>query len=612
MCHNQNALKKMSASKNMPVEQSQAQPYDATAVQQVNNDIDNIHNNNDNNIHNNNNEKMEDCRDYLRTGRCKYGASCKYHHPPNVQSGGGMKTPLNPTEPMFPIRPNEPVCQYYMKHGTCKFGQTCKFHHPPSPQQPQYATPLTGASPLLVTVASGRTPLETATQVVAVSPRGPELTHMMVQFLPQRPEEPDCIYFLKNGRCKYGATCRYHHPIQPYPQTTQIRQPRHTTRPINNDPYHNSSKRIPYATQSTALAHPPGHVLVASDGSPIFLTSDHTISTGMYKPATFINPGGDIFAPQQGSYSVSGSIVFSGSTVRTEQGSSASSVASSFDTTSSSLDLTGSDATAAALWNRARKNGSGGSLNAFDKVRGPNGAITTSASDGNISRRTHSNSFGSASDYHAVSSENQPVGSRASWRNRSSSFDQQSIRNSPADATSTDNQGSVAHAVSAAGRPPISSRGVRHNVRTAGDEGFTMMTSALLNMLDTQEEASAEAHSEDEVTYTSGSRIGVANEEDSYPRFNGPRLSHEEMDPSSMVERLTISRAHSGYSGGTHLNPPNMSTLSNSGGHWPVTWGDNGHNHPKMVSLRNPHNYVPPSSNGHHSQAAGDYGLYLP
>jgi len=31
--------------------------------------------------------------------------------------------------------------------------------------------------------------------------------------LPQRSKEPDCIYFLKHGRCKYGGTCKYHHPL---------------------------------------------------------------------------------------------------------------------------------------------------------------------------------------------------------------------------------------------------------------------------------------------------------------------------------------------------------------------------------------------------------------
>ena len=33
-------------------------------------------------------------------------------------------------ENMFPERPGEPECQYYMKTGDCKFGAVCRFHHP--------------------------------------------------------------------------------------------------------------------------------------------------------------------------------------------------------------------------------------------------------------------------------------------------------------------------------------------------------------------------------------------------------------------------------------------------------------------------------------------------
>jgi len=80
--------------------------------------------------------------------------------------------PSKPGEPLFPVRPDEPVCSYYMKHGTCKFGQTCKFNHPPQPKQA-----------------------------------------IVGDALPQQPDEPDCIYFLRNGRCKYGPTCKYHHPL---------------------------------------------------------------------------------------------------------------------------------------------------------------------------------------------------------------------------------------------------------------------------------------------------------------------------------------------------------------------------------------------------------------
>lgn len=142
-----------------------------------------------------------------------------------------MKGPLDPTEPPFPIRPNEPPCQYYLKHGTCKFGQACKFHHPP---QHAIATTLAGGStalggPSVVLNAGGGLAVDAGgiQQPVFLSTSGTEgggsgsTAAVVVQFLPQRPNEPDCIYFLRNGRCKYGATCRYHHPLS-FPQQQQV------------------------------------------------------------------------------------------------------------------------------------------------------------------------------------------------------------------------------------------------------------------------------------------------------------------------------------------------------------------------------------------------------
>ncbi|RWW29146.1 hypothetical protein BHE74_00009755 [Ensete ventricosum] len=35
-----------------------------------------------------------------------------------------------PGENIFPERPGQPECQFYMKTGDCKFGAVCKFHHP--------------------------------------------------------------------------------------------------------------------------------------------------------------------------------------------------------------------------------------------------------------------------------------------------------------------------------------------------------------------------------------------------------------------------------------------------------------------------------------------------
>lgn len=37
----------------------------------------------------------------------------------------------NQTMRAFPERPGQPECQYYMKTGDCKFGSSCKYHHPP-------------------------------------------------------------------------------------------------------------------------------------------------------------------------------------------------------------------------------------------------------------------------------------------------------------------------------------------------------------------------------------------------------------------------------------------------------------------------------------------------
>mmetsp|Transcript_1876 Transcript_1876/g.3389 ORF Transcript_1876/g.3389 Transcript_1876/m.3389 type:complete len:588 (-) Transcript_1876:1333-3096(-) len=144
-----------------------------------------------------------DCRDFLRTGRCKYGDSCKYHHPI-----GGVKE-ADPNEPPFPIRPDEPLCQYYLKNGTCKFGQTCKFHHPPHMMGKARSVYNNSAA---MSVGSSGLP-GAMSNTSQGPPRDISIPGKLGVELPQRPSEPDCIYYLKHARCKYGATCKYHHPV---------------------------------------------------------------------------------------------------------------------------------------------------------------------------------------------------------------------------------------------------------------------------------------------------------------------------------------------------------------------------------------------------------------
>lgn len=67
------------------------------------------------------------CQYYMKTGNCKFGASCKYHHPPDRVSSiaACFLGPLG-----LPLRPGTQPCTFFMQNGYCKFGPTCKFDHP--------------------------------------------------------------------------------------------------------------------------------------------------------------------------------------------------------------------------------------------------------------------------------------------------------------------------------------------------------------------------------------------------------------------------------------------------------------------------------------------------
>lgn len=68
-----------------------------------------------------------ECQYYMKTGDCKYGLSCRFHHPKDRVSVM-PNCILNPLG--LPIREGAEKCSFYMQYGTCKFGHTCKFDHP--------------------------------------------------------------------------------------------------------------------------------------------------------------------------------------------------------------------------------------------------------------------------------------------------------------------------------------------------------------------------------------------------------------------------------------------------------------------------------------------------
>ncbi|KAG7970319.1 hypothetical protein I3843_07G077600 [Carya illinoinensis] len=113
-----------------------------------------------------------DCSYYIRTGLCRFGATCRFNHPPNRK----LAIATARMKGDFPERLGQPECQYYLKTGTCKFGATCKFHHP-------------------------RDKAGVAGRVI-----------LNILGYPLRPNESQCSYYLRTGQCKFGSTCKFHHP----------------------------------------------------------------------------------------------------------------------------------------------------------------------------------------------------------------------------------------------------------------------------------------------------------------------------------------------------------------------------------------------------------------
>ncbi|KAF3960583.1 hypothetical protein CMV_014723 [Castanea mollissima] len=172
------------------------------------------------------------CQYYMRTGTCKFGASCKYHHP---RQGGESVTPVSLNYFGLPLRPGEKECSYYVKTGqspqvaavptpvhapTLYQSGMVPFtgwsHYPPPPMSP-VPSPSTQSA-----VGSGQfygitqlSPTATAyTYLPLPSSVGPSSSSQKEHPFPERPGQQDCPYYMRTGDCKFGSSCRYHHPTE--------------------------------------------------------------------------------------------------------------------------------------------------------------------------------------------------------------------------------------------------------------------------------------------------------------------------------------------------------------------------------------------------------------
>lgn len=158
-----------------------------------------------------------DCPYYLKTQRCKFGPRCKFNHPKdkiqNPSAGADVVEGASETvdASVLPERPSEPICSYYMKTGKCKFGVNCKFHHPKDIQISAVGQDAVSGEQNEAANKDGETATGDSKAAKTFVPFTPALLHNS-KGLPIRPGEVDCPFYLKTGSCKYGATCRYNHP----------------------------------------------------------------------------------------------------------------------------------------------------------------------------------------------------------------------------------------------------------------------------------------------------------------------------------------------------------------------------------------------------------------
>ncbi|KAG6482411.1 hypothetical protein ZIOFF_059042 [Zingiber officinale] len=71
-------------------------------------------------------ENQLDCQFFLKSGFCKNGIICKYHHPKDKHA---IYLPLLNSFGL-PLHKDMKSCSYFMKTGSCKFGIECKYDHP--------------------------------------------------------------------------------------------------------------------------------------------------------------------------------------------------------------------------------------------------------------------------------------------------------------------------------------------------------------------------------------------------------------------------------------------------------------------------------------------------
>ncbi|XP_043723779.1 uncharacterized protein LOC122670836 [Telopea speciosissima] len=112
-----------------------------------------------------------------------------------------LVTEENPTKILYPRRPDSADCSNYLRTGTCHYEANSRYDHPARKENQYYLQP-------------GECECEKACRNnhSREKPVVPPPLDFNFLDLPIRPGERECSEYMRDGFCKDGHSCRFHHP----------------------------------------------------------------------------------------------------------------------------------------------------------------------------------------------------------------------------------------------------------------------------------------------------------------------------------------------------------------------------------------------------------------
>ncbi|KAF8017262.1 hypothetical protein BT93_H2452 [Corymbia citriodora subsp. variegata] len=188
----------------------------------------------------------KECSYYVKTGQCKFGATCKFHHPqpagghvhapsPPLQAAPApipvaapssyqaMQSPSVPSSqqygvvmarpPLVPSYVQGPYGPLLVSPSMVPFPSWNPYQAPVSPLASSSAQAGSGSSSVFgVTQLSPSAPAFPWPYQPSPSSLGPSVNGRREQSFPERAGQPECQHYMRTGDCKYGSSCKYHHP----------------------------------------------------------------------------------------------------------------------------------------------------------------------------------------------------------------------------------------------------------------------------------------------------------------------------------------------------------------------------------------------------------------